>query len=592
MLYDRVNKGIMGGEKMKSKKIFSLVLTASLIVTQMYGGVGFAEETNDAYPNPYVVTTVETTIVPKDVPKSSLAPLPNDVENYTKQGYGITELKEGLKIVKREDILPVGYTPPTKEGNRLLRFFTMSDIHIADIQSPAQVLVMGEKPIAGMSSAYSPTILYSTQVLDAAVRSVNKVNASNKLDFGIMLGDAINSAQKNELNMYLDVLTGRTVNPNSDLTKKVETDYMQPFKAEGLNIPWYQVLGNHDHFWSGVYDANDKLKKALVGDTIMRIGLAPNSKALDGEDIYGGIIDVSTKYGKIMGSGLSNGNDADTHKIVPNVDRQFLDAKAFVNMFPSGHGLKLSTSEPVACYTFEPKSNVPVRVIVLDNTAKQDEKFLDPTANSKIATNAANASLDKVRFEWLKKELKLAQDQGKLIIVATHIPVGMKGLWSVTSQVSEEQFINELHKYSNMSLLLAGHRHLNTIIPYPSEDPKKPEYGFWQVETASLRDFAQQFRLFDINVNNNGTISIITTNVDPLAEKGSAMEKSRSYAIATSQIFPEPRGLVLPPEKSRANNAELYKKLSPEMNEKLTRKNVLIDYFKDIINSRTRMFNK
>lgn len=301
----------------------------------------------------------------------------------------------------------------------------------------------------------------------------------------------------------------------------------------------------------------------------MRSGLELNSKELDDEDIYGGIIDGTTTYGKIIGSGISNGKDANTHKIVPNVDRQFMDSKAFVDMFPSGHGLKPSTDDPLDCYTFEPKSNVPVKVIVLDDIAKQDEKFLDPSADSQIATNAANGLLDNVRFEWLKKQLKLAQDSGQLIIVATHIPIGMKGLWNATSEVSEEMFVNELHKYSNMTLLLAWHRHMNTVIPYPSADPEKPEYGFWQVETAFLRDFAQQFRLFDINVNNNGTLSIITTDVDPIAEKGSAMETSRSYAIATRQIFPEPRGVVLPPQESRAYNAELYKKLSTEMIAKL-----------------------
>lgn len=555
---------------MKKGKRFSQLLAITVILTQMSTSVGFAQETKAAPSNPpEVKTTVYTTIIPKDVPKDSIAPLPNDVENYLKQGYGISEFQQGQKNVKRYDILPAGYQAPTKAGKNLFRFFTMSDVHITDIQSPALVLFAGEKPTAGMSSAYSPTILYTTQVLDAAVRSVNKISANNKLDFGIMLGDASNSAQKNELNMYLDVLTGRTVNPNSDLTKKFDTDYMLPFKAEGLNVPWYQVLGNHDHFWSGVYNANEKLKKALVGDTLMRTGLELNSKELDGEDFYGGIIDGSTKYGKIIQSGISNGSDSNTHKVVPNVDRQFIDANAFVNMFPSGHGLKTGTADPAACYTFEPKANVPIRVIVLDDTAKQDEKFLDRTANSQIATTAANASLDNERFEWLKKQLKSAQDSGKLIVVAMHIPTGMRGLWSPTSEVSEEQFINELHKYSNMTLLLAGHRHLNSVKAYPSVDPKKPEYGFWQVETPSLRDFPQQFRLFQFNLNNNGTISIFATDVDPVAEPGSFMETSRSYAIATSQIFPLPHGLVIPAEKSRVENVELYKKLTPEMIEKI-----------------------
>lgn len=544
---------------MRHKKGFSMTLSTILVLTQVSVGFVFAEGA--------VPSTVDRTIVPTEVSKDATAPLPNDVNQYTNMGYGITHIDKGLPIVKRTDLMPKDFKAPLKSDYNLLKFFTMSDIHIVDIQSPAQVLYFGEKPAPGMSSAYSASILYTTQTLNSAVKSVNKVNAETKLDFGLMLGDATNSAQLNELNMYLDVLTGRTVNPNSDLTKTFDTDYTQPFKAEGLNVPWYQVLGNHDHFWSGVYNANDKLRKALVGDTMMRSG-GQNLNELEDETTYGGIIDASTPFGKIIGSGPSNGLDTDTHKITPNVNRQFLDAKTFVGSFPSGHGLKSVSSDPLACYTFEPKSDVPVRVIVLDDTPKQDEKFYDasPTRRS---TNAANASLDKIRFEWLKKELKKAQSSGKLIIVATHIPTGMRGLWSPDSEVSEAQFIAELHKYSNMTLLLAGHRHLNTVIAYPSPDVKKPEFGFWQVETASLRDFPQQFRLFDINVNKDGSVSILTTNTDPVAEKGSMMEKARSYAVAASQIFPEPKSIVMPPEKSRAYNAELYKKLSPEMMAKL-----------------------
>lgn len=555
---------------MKKRRLFPQILALALLLAQISAGVGFAEETNAASSSTSKVsTTANVTIVPKDVPKNSVAPLPNDVENYFKQGYGLSEAQPGQKNLKRYDIMPVGYTAPANSGKNLFRFFTMSDVHIVDTQSPAQVLYMGEDPATGTSSAYSPTILYTTQVLDAAVRSVNKINSNNKLDFGVMLGDASNLALNTELDMYLDVLTGRMVTPNSDLTKKYTTDYMQPFKAEGLNVPWYQVLGNHDHFWSGVYNANEKLKEALAGDTLMRIGMGNTSKGLDGEDFYGGIIDGSTKYGKIIMSGLSNGYDAATHKIAPNTSRQFIDAGSFVGLFPNGHGLNTGIANPTACYTFDPKANVPIRVIVLDDTAKQDETFLDRTTGSSISTTAANASLDKERFEWLKKQLKSAQDSDKLIVVAMHIPTGMKGLWSPTSEVSEEQFINELHKYSNMTLLIAGHRHLSTVIPYPSADPNKPEYGFWQVETPSLRDFPQQFRLFQFNLNNDGTLSIFSTDVDPIAEPGSFMETSRTYAIAASQIFHEMHGLIIPKEKSRVENVELYKKLSSRMAEEL-----------------------
>jgi metallophosphoesterase (TIGR03768 family) len=432
----------------------------------------------------------------------------------------------------------------------------MSDIHITDIQSPSQVLYYGEIATQGMSSAYSGSILYTTQVFDTAIRTVNKMNSNpnTQLDFGIMLGDAVNNAQRNELQMYLDVLAGKQIKPNSNLKKNFNTDYTKTFQAEGLKTPWYQVLGNHDHFWQGTYGGSEKVKKALVGDTMMRISAVRNSKETEGEAIYGGIIDASTPLGKIVGSGKSNGHDSDTHKLPANPERKFLEAKDFVSMIPNGHGLKIDANNPLACYTFEPKANVPLRVIVLDNTAKQDEIFLDNEKGQPVTT-AALATLSFEKLKWLKTELDRAQRDKKLIVVATHIPTNMPGIWSKTSEVSETEFIDTLRSYPNMTLLLAGHRHLNTVVAYPTKDATKPELGFWQVETASLRDFPQQFRVFKFNLNDDGTLSIIATDVDPIVTKGSLMEISRKYAIAASQIFPEPKGIVVPKEKSRAYNA-------------------------------------
>ena len=83
---------------------------------------------------------------------------------------------------------------------------------------------------------------------------------------------------------------------------------------------------------------------------------------------------------------------------------------------------------------------------------------------------------------------------------------------------------------------VAGHRHLNTVKAFVSLDPTKPEKGFWQVETSSLRDFPQQFRTFDIYLNSDYTISIKTINVDPAVKTGTPAATSRKYAIAAQQI--------------------------------------------------------
>ena len=108
-----------------------------------------------------------------------------------------------------------------------------------------------------------------------------------------------------------------------------------------------------------------------------------------------------------------------------------------------------------------------------------------------------------------------------------------------------------------MILWIAGHRHLNTITPFESPDAGYPELGFWGVETVSLREFPQQFRLFDIVRNSDHTISIFATNVDPAVSEGSFAEISRSYGIAAAQLFGT--------ETDVSRNAELVIHLSPEM---------------------------
>jgi len=92
-----------------------------------------------------------------------------------------------------------------------------------------------------------------TQVLDAAVQTINALHKKDPFDFGISLGDDCNSAQYNELRWFIDVLDGKNINPDSgvkdDPVPGPHNDYQDEYKAAGLNktINWYQALGNHDH---------------------------------------------------------------------------------------------------------------------------------------------------------------------------------------------------------------------------------------------------------------------------------------------------------------------------------------------------------
>jgi hypothetical protein len=115
-------------------------------------------------------------------------------------------------------------------------------------------------------------------------------------------------------------------------------------------------------------------------------------------------------------------------------------------------------------------------------------------------------------------------------------------------------------------LWIAGHVHRNTITPQPLTD--NSAYGFYMVETPSLRDFPQQFRRFQIVRNSDNNLSTFVLSVDhaagPMADGSpSPALKSRQLAVGAQQIFANPaqQGPGMDPN-SCVYNAELVTQLS------------------------------
>jgi hypothetical protein len=132
--------------------------------------------------------------------------------------------------------------------------------------------------------------------------------------------------------------------------------------------------------------------------------------------------------------------------------------------------------------------------------------------------------------------------------------------------MGDTNLIAALQQYPNLILLMASHRHINTVTPQPSSDPAHPENGFWEVETPSLRDFPQQFRTWEILRNTDNSISIVTTDVDPVVQTNTPEGKSRGYAIGTARVF---GSIELTNSFSHTYNAELVKLLTPAMQAKI-----------------------
>jgi metallophosphoesterase (TIGR03768 family) len=540
-----------------------------------------------------VYTTAERQILPIPLSASQPQITPRDLRLYAEYGYTAWQVGPPLPHTLWDTIAP-DYGSNASHTTRLLSFFTFSDIHIADKESPAQPLYIGwMQPfgVYGMSSAYSPVLLASTQVLDAAIQTINVLHKKSAFDFGISLGDACNNTQYNELRWYLDVIDGKTIIPSSGSHIGANTiDYQKPFQAVGLDksIPWYQVIGNHDQFWMGSSYEDAKTFATHTGTTILDMddSTDPASDAVDQTGFYMGVIDGSDPLGAVIKSGPEE-DFPTSPTVVADVERRSLATetstsenwiKEFFNTTtsPAGHGFGLvdpAMGNDFACYSFIPKAQIPIKVIVLDDTSKGPGQ-----------PNYAAGSLDQKRLDWLQGELQAGQDNNQLMIIAAHIPFNTyKNLVTDPSQVASDPpfmplfipapykgatslvddagLLAILQQYPNLILWISGHRHMNTVTP--QIHPTDPTLSFWEVETSSLRDFPQQFRTFQIYRNSDNTLSIVITNVDPaVGAVVSPAATSRGSAIATARIT---AAMTFDDATSHAVNAELVVQLTPAM---------------------------
>jgi len=545
------------------------------------------------YPiDPKVAKTTERTIVPGALPAAKAEVY--ELAKYEALGIGNWTWGKGEAPVTRVDLMPAGWDAAAIDGKRrLLKFFTISDIHITDKEAPNQGIYLQRlhPELAVTTSLCSGVMLYTTHVLDAAVQTINRLHAVEPFDFGLSLGDVANSTQYNELRWYIDVLDGKEIRPSSGAHLGADSiEFQKPFKAVGLDksIPWYQVLGNHDHFWLGSVSVDHgprpDLRASYVSDEVFAAGdvLADPSRIVD-RTYYMGVFDGSKPHGDLAFAGPV-GDFATPPKVAADPDRRSLTTAEWMKEFfettsnPVGHGFDRAAAEKgFACYSFVPKADVPIRVISLDDTQKDDDKSLDIHGHG---------FLDEARWAWLKKELAAGDAAGQLMIIAAHIPIGVEPSeprsemsWWLDPQnaVTLPDLLAELHSHPNLLMWLAGHRHLNTVKAFVSPDPVgAPEKGFWHVETCSLRDFPQQMRTFEIFLNRDHTITIETVNVDPSVEEGTPAAISRRYAVAAQQLvkadirtFNPTKDPTIAPMPSGSYNARLIKKLDPAMTARL-----------------------
>jgi 3',5'-cyclic AMP phosphodiesterase CpdA len=426
-----------------------------------------------------------------------------DLSAYEAAGFGFWTDEPGNDFILNEELdFPRG---ELGERRSLLRWAQLSDVHVTDEESPLRLGFFDTRSVPG---GLRPMDMYSEVVLDAAVRTINALNDLAPLDVVLVTGDLIDMSQRNELANALAILGGGAVDPDSgaddDPVPGPGNDPQDPFDAVGLDIPWIITPGNHDMMLLGSFPVTDNAKLSAVGSSA-------TTGTRDGQT-----------YEVISGEIAADPQRA----ILSHTD--LIEAVYDAPGLPEGHGFTpASLPNDRAYYSYDPSPDSPVRFIVLDFAYR----IGGPVGKGGTGPYD-DGVLDKAQYEdFLLPELARAEEDKKLVIVVSHQPS-----WVLQDDNLPDDYVTVTQFRATLSeahilLHIAGHSHENRLsFWYGSELGAHAE-----IQVSSLIDWPQQFRLFELVDNGNGTLSIFTAVVDHQDAPGSLSEDSRRRALIDRQ---------------------------------------------------------
>jgi 3',5'-cyclic AMP phosphodiesterase CpdA len=360
---------------------------------------------------------------------------------------------------------------PAKLGRTLTTFAQLTDTHVRDEESPARVPFL-DRTGAPFTSTFRPQEAFSTQVLDAAVRALNREQPQAVF----VTGDITDNAQRNELTQALATLNGKTVDPDSgakgydgvQAPDSADPFYYRPdhdapthpgalaaaqqrFKATGLNAPFYPLVGNHDVLAQGEVPVTEQIDAFATGDRLVP-SLDPKLKPPRDE----------TSAQAAVAALLGGSQFLDTIKVPADKQRR-LNAPGEAER-RLGH--------PSMDYPQDLGRDV--RAILLDTVNR------DGTSQARISP---------AQIAWLRTQLAQAGD--RWIVVFSH------------NSLTDEA-LAALDENPRVVATIAGNSHKNRITR---------QGHIWRISTSSLADFPQEARMFRLRETSTG-VALETWMVD------------------------------------------------------------------------------
>jgi metallophosphoesterase (TIGR03767 family) len=318
----------------------------------------------------------------------------------------------------------------------------------------------------------------------------------------------------------------------------------RPFRAAGLDMPWYISRGNHDGLIQGNAPASEDLFRTIATGCLK---VFPNAtfdpKRFEGQSadqLFAAFGDPAFIQQLIAGG----------KTVAPDPDRRVISKREYRSIVGNAktHGFgytpksELRKSAGTASYyAFTPKKGF--RFISLDTVAEG---------------GGQSGNIDDPQYRWLKGELRTAKRKKQLVIAFGHHTLGTmtntrdderagkcdpadepgcdrdpRKSTPIHRGLAGKQTIKALFAANpNVISYVSGHTHANRVDFFKGKKGR----GFWEINTASHIDWPEQSRTIEVMDNKDGTLSLFGTLLDSAAPAAAPAAGTSALTMSPAQL--------------------------------------------------------